>query len=341
MENVACDLCHSLQTEVVVQQRDFLSDSPELFTVVRCLECGLRYLNPRPSRDEIGRLYPTEYFAPVSVRTRTGIQRLAKQVSAWIKQGLREEFYGYPSAAPWWVRGLRRLFLYPEYVKCLIRQRDVVPWIGTGRLLDIGCGVGANLQVLQGQGWDVQGIDFSDHAVTIAREKLEGRVYAGTLETAPYSDGSFDIVLMSHTLEHMLSPVATLARVRQLLQPDGMVVIAVPNAGSLEARVFKRWWFPWELPRHFYHFDKPTLSETLRKAGFRVIRMRTAIGSLFFMASLDRFWMQQWNCAPFWRWLIDHALVRPLCFLLGHLGFGTEIKIYAVKDRKSGEAGYK
>ena len=89
MESVICDLCHSDQSEVVTRQRDLLLEvTNDEFTIVRCHQCGLIYLNPRPSKDLLGSYYPTVYYPPVQAKVRPQLQQRAKKVSAQIKQAL-------------------------------------------------------------------------------------------------------------------------------------------------------------------------------------------------------------------------------------------------------------
>ena len=334
LETVACDLCGEKRSEVVVRQRDLLHHvTPDEFSVVKCVNCGLLYLNPRPTPAEIGRYYPEQYYAGVKPKMRAGIEQLAKRFSGTIKRWIREDFYGYPANVPSGrLRWLRKMCLWPEYARRALRGRDILPWTGAGCLLDLGCGEGANLATLQADGWDVHGIEMSSTAVAAARERVGNRIHHGTLETAPYADESFDVILLSHSLEHMFSPVATLQKLHRLLRPTGLLVVAVPNVGSLEASLFGKWWLPWDPPRHLYHFDKETLKKTLERAKFRVNRLRTAVGTMFFMVSLDRAWNHWKGSASVpARRIIEKLIVKPICFIAGHLGYGTEIKVYAVK----------
>ena len=74
MESVFCDLCHSNQSDVVVKQRDLLLEvSQDEFTIVRCRNCGLVYLNPRPSTDRLGSYYPSVYYPPVQAKSQAEI----------------------------------------------------------------------------------------------------------------------------------------------------------------------------------------------------------------------------------------------------------------------------
>ena len=70
MELVFCDLCHSNQSDVMVKQGDLLLEvSRDLFTIVKCRNCGLVYLNPRPSKDLLASHYPTDYYPPVQAKS--------------------------------------------------------------------------------------------------------------------------------------------------------------------------------------------------------------------------------------------------------------------------------
>ncbi|MEW6247787.1 MAG: class I SAM-dependent methyltransferase [Nitrospirota bacterium] len=341
MQTVACELCGSHRASEVTRLRDMTHHVTEdEFTIVRCEECGLLYTHPRPSPEEIGRYYPPQYFSSAPAKSRTGVERLLKRLSENTKRWIREDFYGYPGSAPNGpLRFLRKALLWPEKTRRVLSGRDVLPWVGEGCLLDVGCGPGVNLATLQSQGWDVYGIEFSDTAAAQARARVGDRIHTGTLETAPFAESSFDVVLFSHSLEHMCSPCDALARAWRLLKPGGRLMVAAPNAESWERRIFGRWWFPWEIPRHLYHFDKATLTRLLQKAGFQVCWARTAVGSLFFMASLERFWMHRFGRALPLRRLVEKLIARPFCLIAGHLGYGTEITVHAVKREGTGVQG--
>jgi SAM-dependent methyltransferase len=333
METVSCDLCGSCRAREVLRQGDLLHEiSREIFTVVRCMDCGLGYLNPRPTAEEIGRYYPDQYFAPAEPGRKTGIEKSVKRFSRRVKRWIMEDFYGYPGAgrgSAW--RILRKGILWPEQLRRRWVGRDLMPWIGGGRLLDVGCGPGGNLKVFQDQGWDVYGVEFSQAAAAQARARVGDRIHEGELETAPYEDETFDVIFLSHSLEHFLSPSRALMRIHRLLAPQGRLVIAVPNADSLEARLFGAAWVPWDPPRHLYHFTPATLRRLLEKCAFRAIRLRTGVGSHFFMVSLERQWRLRFGRPLPFKRLIEKLIARPFCLVAGHLGYGTELKVYAIK----------
>ena len=340
MEMVVCDLCKSDQSEVITRQRDLLLEvTNDEFTIVKCRQCGLVYLNPRPSKELLSSYYPTVYYPPVQARTRPQFQQQAKKFSAQIKRWVLEDYYGYPStgSSGWW-RIVRRVLLWPDKTLRELKGRHPLPWRGEGKVLDVGCGTGGNLKTLQAQGWDPYGIEISEVAAAHARELVTGNIHTGTLESAPFPPQSFDLVFMSHSLEHLPSPVDALRRVHRLLKDDGLLAITVPNVNSLEFKLFGRWWFPLDPPRHFYHFDKCSLSGIVAQAGFRLHRFRTGVSTIFLMASLDRFWKHRFQKDVPLRKLIDRLVARPVSLVAGHLGYGTEMTVYALKSQHGAPA---
>lgn len=341
MERVLCDLCRSSDSEVIVRQRDLLLNIGEdEFSIVRCCSCGLVYLNPRPARDLLGSFYPPVYYPPVSGKERPSWQRRAKKASAQLKRWVLEDYYGYPSpdGARWW-HPLRKILLWPEKTWREVKGRYALPWRGQGKVLDIGCGAGGNLKTLQDQGWEPYGIEMSEIAAAHARELTGGEIHTGTLESAPFPPGSFDLVLMSHSLEHLPSPLDALRRIHRLLKDNGLLVVSVPNVHSLEFKLFGRWWFPLDPPRHLYHFDRNSLTAALERAGFRPQVIRTAVSSVFLMASLDRVLKHRFQKDVPLRKLIDGLIAGPVSFVAGRLGYGTELTIQAVKhEQVNGQA---
>src|SRR3989442_11766165 len=286
VENVACLLCKSYDSRVVVRQRDLASDivssEEQEYTVVRCKGCGLLYLNPRPEKSEIARLYSPPNVPANPSGNQTSVHRTAKRMPTRVRRWIMEDFYGYPAiTAPGLWRRLRKLFLWPEKVRRVLSGRTILPWVGRGRLLDVGCGQGSNMATLYNMGWDVHGVDLGEAAFQVAHELFGDRVKLGDFLDIHYEDRSFDVVLFNHSLEHLYDSMSALREARRILDDEGVLVVAVPNAGSMEARLFGRWWMPWELPRHLYHFEKATLAQLLSQAGFRVELCRTAVGELF------------------------------------------------------------
>ncbi len=106
-----------------------------------------------------------------------------------------------------------------------------------------------------------------------------------------------------NVFEHLYDPAATLAEIRRILAPGGLLVLAVPDAGSLDARIFGPRWTGYDVPRHLYTFDRHTLDRMLNRAGFQVVRRRCldSSHSVFFFSL--RFWLhgrEGWQWARPW-----------------------------------------
>jgi SAM-dependent methyltransferase len=93
----------------------------------------------------------------------------------------------------------------------------------------------------------------------------------GDFLQSPYAESSFDSVVLWHVLEHVPDPVAAIRRARQVLRPGGLLVIAVPNFESLQARFAGRHWFHLDVPRHYHHFGLAVLRRLLISNGFSIL----------------------------------------------------------------------
>ena len=169
---------------------------------------------------------------------------------------------------------LRRRDLFADYFfvhKARRRMEVIRRFRSSGTLLDIGCGSGELIYVAQQMGYEAAGVDYSESLVRYVREKYRAEVYLGDLETVPLLH-RFDIAVMSHILEHTTDPEATLTRVRRLLNPRGLLYVAVPNVDCWESRF--RGWASYE-PYHLWYFNQDSLSRLLGKVGYQVVDIHT------------------------------------------------------------------
>jgi SAM-dependent methyltransferase len=135
------------------------------------------------------------------------------------------------------------------------------------RLLDIGCGDGAFLLAAMEDGWSVAGTEMNPAS---ARAAGVTPVHESVEEAR--AQAPFDCITLWHSLEHMRDPHATLKSLACMLAPDGLLVVAVPDAEGLQARLFGSSWFHLDVPRHLYHFGARALTGLLDNAGFAPLR---------------------------------------------------------------------
>lgn len=149
---------------------------------------------------------------------------------------------------------------------------DHLPPIGRKRLLDVGCASGAYLLRQQDQGWTVMGIEPSTRAVRAARE-LGLNVIEGMIPFVDMPEQRFDVITVLSVLDHVPEPLTALRLLREHLESSGRLIVLVPNAASLAARILGAAWAGWDLPRHQNHFTAQTLANMLERAGFKNIHL--------------------------------------------------------------------
>ncbi|MBD3583750.1 class I SAM-dependent methyltransferase [Flavobacterium selenitireducens] len=136
-----------------------------------------------------------------------------------------------------------------------------------GAILDIGAGTGDFLTVAKSDGWMVSAVEPSKKARSIAESK--GILFTDTTETLPES--SFDVITMWHVLEHVPDPKWQLSELKRLLKPGGVIVIAVPNHKSYDAKVYGEFWAAYDVPRHLWHFSKTAIDKLAALANLKLV----------------------------------------------------------------------
>jgi SAM-dependent methyltransferase len=146
---------------------------------------------------------------------------------------------------------------------------------GHGELLDVGCWVGFLLAEARDRGWRVMGVEPSEFASAYAREQLGLNVHTAELFSTPFSASSFDAVTLGDVIEHLPEPSTALGRIAELLKPDGVVWLALPDAGSRVARALgPHWWSV--LPTHVQYFTRDSIRRLLERCNFEPLEIATA-----------------------------------------------------------------
>jgi len=238
-ESVACNLCGSSESTVVYTLSDMIHQPAGEFELQRCQRCGLMYLSPRPTPQSIGAYYPPDYtpYRPPVEDERFGLMRWMRRRKLARRRTLIEKY-----------SGLKR-----------------------GRVLDVGCATGLFLHEMQLAGWTAVGVEPIQSAADFARRRFGLEVFQGMLGDAPFAPDTFDVITFWDVLEHTFSPQDELANAARLVKPGGIVAINVPNWDSFDRQPAGRYWQGFDTPRHLYVFTRPTLTQLLENAGFRVL----------------------------------------------------------------------
>jgi 2-polyprenyl-3-methyl-5-hydroxy-6-metoxy-1,4-benzoquinol methylase len=156
-----------------------------------------------------------------------------------------------------------------------------------GVLVDIGCGNGQYLVTAMQLGWETWGIDLDPKAVEAAK-KTGAIVSQGGFPDTGLPSGHFDIVTLSHVIEHVFDPIGALKEVFRILKPGGKIWIATPNLESFGHARFRSNWRGLEPPRHLVLFNHNSLGKALVYSGFINIQQKHCWGhaSWFFQSSM-------------------------------------------------------
>ena len=219
--------------------------------VVQCRECGLRLVSPLPTTGQIPEHYdlPSYYThgeSHIQDRPATLSDRVIMKLAWWTDRGTLFD---------------------PESDHALPKHAATA--------LDIGCGHGELLSRMHELDLQTFGID-PDPAARAEAGALGHKVFAGTAEDMPEDlhDQTFDMITMTHVLEHCRDPVLALRNVAERLSDHGHFYCEVPNAGALHFETYGPISEMLDIPRHLYFFEQSDLDRLFAESGLEVIRWK-------------------------------------------------------------------
>jgi len=248
----ACPICNSSQAKLFLACKDN-TVSRETFKIVECIGCGFRYTNPRPEEDKLGAYYQSEDYVSHS-NTNKGLINSAYQMVR--KYTL-----------------LKKLQLVSKFYK-------------TGKMLDIGCGTGEFLNTFKDAKWETLGVEPNADVRKMAKEKY-GLDVREESELKNLPGAGFDVITMWHVLEHVPRLNDRIEDLKRLIKPNGLIVIAVPNCTSLDAKIYKENWAAYDVPRHLYHFSPKDIETVFKNHDLKVFNVLPMIFDSFYVSMLS------------------------------------------------------
>jgi len=205
------------------------------FSVVKCCNCGLARTYPPP--------FINDETADVHISS-TEYYSVLKDKESYIDPAERI------------IKAIRR------------RKRS-------GTLLDIGCGVGILLEVANKKyGYQGVGLEINHEAAEYGKEKLGVKIISGSIRDVLAENNKFDIVVLSHILEHIVEPIKFLEMTRQVLKSSGIIAVEVPDFRGFIPQVLTirgKYWYGFQPTQHVWQFTHVTLEDILKKAGFMIL----------------------------------------------------------------------
>jgi 2-polyprenyl-3-methyl-5-hydroxy-6-metoxy-1,4-benzoquinol methylase len=233
----ACPACGSTSFRHFGEIRDHYY-SKEVFPIEECSSCGLRFTQDRPDAESIGAYYDSSNYASHDSKG---------------KASLFLKIYG--MARDWML----------EHKYKLVRQFKP-EW---NRVLDYGTGEGFFVEYLQKKGLKAEGIEPSE----VARKNFKSRTGSNLFASANDlpADKSYQAISLWHVLEHIHELRPTMEKLCSHLENKGIMVIAVPNQQSKDAKDFGADWAAWDVPRHLYHWDDNSLTKFMSSLGLKKV----------------------------------------------------------------------
>ena len=230
-----CPVCGGVATELFLACKDH-TVSKSSFEIVECKNCGFAYTSPRPIESELGKFYESEEYISHS--------NTSKGIVSNLYQRVRKH--------------------------TLAKKLELINSVGKkGALLDIGCGTGEFLNTMKSGGWETIGIEPSPSARKQGVENYNLDVREEK-ELENFPPNSFNVITMWHVLEHVPHLLERVQKLKDLLKYDGVLIIAVPNRNSHDAKHYGEYWAAYDVPRHLYHFRAQDMRTLMGVVGFEV-----------------------------------------------------------------------
>ncbi len=184
----------------------------------------------------------------------------------------------------WWFVGRRRILsLFLNEIRRRLKTERP-------RILDVGCGTGANLELLSSFG-EAEGVDVSPEALEFCRSRGLQNVRQGEAERLPYENDSFDLVTGLDVVEHLDDDLAGLRELHRVLKPNGRALVFVPAFMFL-------WGVQDDVSNHRRRYTLHQIKETLTNAGFTIERSTYANITFFAPILLGRLLMRATGLRP-------------------------------------------
>ena len=227
-------------------------------TYVKCHQCHVVYQHPLPSATTVEGIYNQD------------------DSTYFVSEAKNANFL----TGEDWLRGSARFFISRL-------QKHYAQPLNSSSVLDFGCGTGILLDEFQKLGTRCTGVEMSPWACRYGRERFGLTMFNEDIMTVGLEPESFDIIVMSHVIEHLPDPPTIVKRLASLLKPGGLLMVCTPFSESIGARLFGRRWLYYLPNEHLHLFNDDSISYVLASSGLNVKvvehylwRKRSVLGAL-------------------------------------------------------------
>ena len=269
----------------------------EVFELFKCEDCGFIFTQEVPVESEIGKYYESPDYISHSDTNKGAMNKIYHCVRAKMLQR-----------------------------KALLIEKE--SGLKQGRLLDIGTGTGYFPHTMQQRGWDVEAIEKSAQAREFGKKNFGLHIQEDNA-LAQISANSFDVITLWHVMEHLEHLHDTWDKLKEILRPEGILVIAVPNCSSFDAQIYGNEWAAYDVPRHLWHFTPKTMKSIGELHGFHLTEYYPMPYDAFYVSILSE--KHQNHSLPFIRGMWNG--LRAYKHAAGHKDASSSI-IYIFRKKK-------
>lgn len=247
-----CPICNSQSFKHFLDCKDY-TVSQKIFSIVECENCGFHFTNPIPKNEDIGQYYKSESYVSHSSTNKGFINKLYQLVR---KRTLKQK------------------------VKLIQSESN-----GKNHL-DIGAGTGHFINATSQAGFNSLGLE-PDQDARILAIKLHNANIKPLEQLFDLDDKSMDVITMWHVLEHVYHLKQDLTKITSVLKDDGVMVVAVPNMSSYDAKKYKQYWAAYDLPIHLHHFQPQDISNLFDQFNMKVDKILPMKYDSFYVSMLS------------------------------------------------------
>jgi SAM-dependent methyltransferase len=251
----SCPLCSNTLFVDMLSANDYLV-SKQIFSIVRCEDCGFVFTNPRPISNDLGRFYLSDEYISHTDSKGSVLEKIYDVVRKYMLK--------------------RKLALINKHINTNTERL----------LLDYGCATGEFLMKAKTSGFQVVGVEPGDHPRAKAIAKgIEVFDSPEILFSGSYLN-RISVITLWHVLEHIPDLHQTLRAFGRIIRDDGLIVVAVPEYNSYDAKFYKKHWAAWDVPRHLSHFNEETMVKLFELIGFKKVGIYPLLFDSFYVSLL-------------------------------------------------------
>ncbi|MBK5284110.1 MAG: class I SAM-dependent methyltransferase, partial [Bacteroidia bacterium] len=253
MTNPVCPNCSSNVVAEHLSTKDFFL-TMESFSIYTCGTCKVLFTHPFPELDVLySKYYKSEHYLSHNKKS-SDLFSLAYRFVQKVNIGMKK-----------------------RVVERFLETKEK-------KILEVGAGTGDFLAACKRNGWNCFGLEPSEKARGIATEFNSLKLFTSLDEV---KEKNFSVITLWHVLEHIPDLNATIKKLKSMLAEDGLLIIAVPNHNSFDAKHYNKYWAGYDVPRHLYHFNKTSLPSIMEGHGLKLKKIKPMLFDSFYVSLLS------------------------------------------------------